>query len=94
MTDYRTEEWVDRLLAMADAADIPMQPPGNDCFMWTDKDFDLPGGWKISVFYDVGDLDYINHFVAPDGTVIDFWEWPDENFDDPLRLRLMSWRGK
>lgn len=97
-TDYRTEEWVDRLIAMADASGIPDSSPPDADWMWTDVDFDLPDGWKMTVFYDGGDVDYIDHFVAPDGTVIDFWEWPDESIDEPtagdlLKLRLMAWSG-
>jgi hypothetical protein len=45
-------------------------------------------GWWVVVFYDCGELDYIDHFVAPDGSVVDFWEWPDS--DD--RQRLIAWR--
>ena len=52
-------------------------------------EFECRDGWKVSVFYDVGELDYIDHFVSPDGTVIDFWDWPES--DD--KSTLMSWRG-
>lgn len=46
-------------------------------------------GWKVCVFYDCGELDYIEYFVAPDGSIVDFWEWPDS--DD--QRRLIGWRG-
>lgn len=101
MTDYRGEEWAEKLLAMADAANVPSDNPDPN---WrSDIDFDLADGWKMSIFYDVGDLDYINHFVAPDGEVVDFWDWPDLtdltdtedtwNWADPDKRMLMGWRG-
>ncbi len=49
---------------------------GNDC-------------WKMVLFYDCGELDYIEHFVGPSGNVIDFWSWPDN--DD--RTMFVNWNG-
>ncbi len=33
--------------------------------------YTLPGGWKINVFIDCHDWDYIDHIIAPDGTKLD-----------------------
>jgi hypothetical protein len=54
---------------------------------WDQDVFECNDGWKVRVFYDAGDYDYIDSWIAPDGTVIDsedvgllFW--------DPPRMRL------
>ena len=86
--------WWDRLpvesasffLSLLDGVDIP---DGIDQGDWGTRDFALPHGWKVSVFYDCGDLDYIDHFVSPSGKIVDFWHWPDS----PDRAMLIRWRG-
>jgi len=71
-----------------------MNPP-NEMFeddgnpAWKDVVFDRLDGWKIVINYDGGEVDYISHFVDPEGNVIDFWEWEEsEN-----KRMLMCWRG-
>lgn len=43
--------------------------------------YTLPGGWKINVFIDCHDWDYIDHIIAPDGSALDPDNCPklDEN---------------
>ena len=67
--------------------DIQSQDSPNWC---SDVLFAARDGWKFSIFYDCGELDYIDHFVTPAGHEIDFWDWPDEN---PWKCYLINWRG-
>lgn len=91
MTDYRGLEWAEKLLSMADAANVPLDNPS--CY--SHQEFALADEWKMTIFYDVGELDYIDHFVAPDGEIVDFWDWPDltTKWNDPDKGMLMGWRG-
>lgn len=97
-TNYRGIEWAERLLSMADAANVPDDHPNPDWWP-SEVEFELSDGWKMAVFYDVGDLDYIEHFVAPDGQIIDFWDWPDitdlgeDEWCDLDKNMLMGCRG-
>ena len=68
---------------------IPGSIPMNGDVDAMDVEFDCRDGWKVNVFYDVGELDYINHFVTPNGDTVDFWKWPDSD----ERQRLLCWRG-
>lgn len=93
MIDYRGLEWAEKLLTMADAANVPQENPAPH---WQSHlDFQLADGWKMSIFYDAGELDYINHFVSPSGEVVDFWEWPDlvGVGQDADKNALIGWRG-
>lgn len=73
------------LMALAEAAN----PPNDHPDYYTDIEFEARDGWKVSFFYDVGELDYIAHFVTPDGEVLDFWEWLESHERD----WLIAWRG-
>lgn len=45
-------------------------------------------GWKAVLFYDCGELDYVDSVVDPNGIEIDFWRWkPSEDRD-----KLIAWR--
>jgi hypothetical protein len=72
------------LISLAEAAGHPVHSDEHNIV--------LPSlhGWKVAFFYDFGGLDYIDYFVAPDGTQIDFWEWPEET---PGRQELINWMG-
>lgn len=52
--------------------------------------FDALNGWKVAIFYDGGELDYIEHFITPTGKLVDFWDWPQ---NVPGREILINWRG-
>ena len=74
------------LLEIAESAN----PPDNlDEHVWTEKTFDSSNGWKVVFFYDGDELDYIDTFISPDGTVINFWEWGDGH---PWFNDLFNWR--
>lgn len=74
------------LLGLLEGVEIPDDSSVDD--VW-EKEFDCRDGWRVVVFYDVGELDYIEYFVTPDGEKINFWDWPESND----RSELMNWRG-
>ena len=74
------------LLSLLEGVDIPNYiEPGE----FLDVEITARDGWKVDVFYDCGELDYINHFISPKGEVVNFWDWP-ESQDKSL---LINWRG-
>ena len=74
------------LLSLLEGISIPNAiDPGEFC----DVEIAVRDGWKVDVFYDCGELDYINHFISPLGEVIDFWLWPES--ED--RSLLINWCG-
>jgi len=85
MAETKHDVWY--LLALAEAVNPPDDHPiGGEC---EDKVFDASGGWKVVIYYDCGDLDYITHFVTPEGEVLDFWDRPESHERDVL----INWRG-
>ena len=75
------------LIEIAESANAPYEL---DAGTFEHREFLARDGWRVVIFYDDGDLDYIEHFIAPDGTIVDFWKWPD---DLPGRDMLVGWRG-
>jgi hypothetical protein len=62
------------------------------------RPFRTSDGWTVVIFYDCGELDYIDHFVSPEGEVIALWgDELDARIDDagPERIfaTLQNWRG-
>jgi hypothetical protein len=57
---------------------------------WHDIEFAARDGWRVTIFYDGGELDYIAKIHSPDGLVIDPWEWPA---GAPGGGLLRNWRG-
>jgi len=92
MSKYNIEgigSW-EELLQMAEDVNPPDYQP-DDSDNWSgDTEYKLPTGWTVIIFYDCGELDYIDSFVTPSGTIIDFWEWEEEH---PWRQYLINWRG-
>jgi hypothetical protein len=78
------------LLELAEDVAPPEEQPSDSDNWCTDVVFKAADGWKVVIFYDCGELDYISHFVAPGGKEIDFWEWPEAH---PWRSYLINWRG-
>ena len=57
--------------------------------------FDVPfvqDGWTFEVFYDCGELDYLDHFISPDGERIEVFAEKSEK-TEPWQKVLQSWRG-
>ena len=80
-----TDPTVDELIAIAKSADLPSALVGSGFVTPT---FPARDGWKVVVFFDGSDFDNIEHFIRPDGTVLDPWDWPVS----PERDRLCYWR--
>lgn len=59
-------------------------PPRSVFDLSSMDDLVLANGWKVRVFWDCGDWDYIDEVEAPDGRV---WEW-GLPFDRPARENL------
>lgn len=78
-----------KLLEIAESTNAPEEQPSDSDNWCADVSFDAKDGWKVIIFYDCGDLDYISHFISPTGEVIDFWEWPESE----ERELLTAWRG-
>ncbi len=86
MPSDRPDTTLEFLLSLADE----INPPAKiDDAAFGNREFICSNGWRVTFFYDGGDLDYIDHFASPDGRVIDFWDWPD---DLPERDVLINWR--
>ena len=47
-------------------------------------------GWQVGFFYDFGELDLIDHFIAPDGERLEVW--PRGYLSEQLPP-VMCWRG-
>ncbi|MES2685504.1 MAG: hypothetical protein V4706_01715 [Pseudomonadota bacterium] len=78
------------LLEIASSAAPPNTQP-SDSTNWC-GDVTLPGraGWKVCFFYDCGDLDYIDHFVTPDGEKLEVFV---EGYDSEQWPPVMLWGG-
>lgn len=72
------------LLSLLDGAEIPKESEE-----WCDVTIPIRDGWKVIIFYDCGELDYIEGFVDPSGMVVNFWDWPETDAVN----RLINWRG-
>ena len=87
------------LLEIAESTNAPYEQAADSPNWCGDVLFDAKDGWKVSIFYDCGGLDYIESFINPKGIVIDFWEWPgdchDHEADDFNNAKniLINWRG-
>lgn len=80
MNDYTA----DFLLGLLEGIEIP-----HTSDTWNEQDFQCRDGWIVTIFYDCGELDYIDSFTAPDGTKVCFWDWPESEGQN----RLINWRG-
>jgi hypothetical protein len=95
MTDIPTKEWFKQhgitswvnLLEIAESANPPITFYTEDDW-WGEVTFQAMNGWKVVIYYDGDTIAFIDSFVEPDGTVIDFWDWPE---DHPWRNYLKLW---
>lgn len=78
------------LIDIANSCCAPAHEPDDGAF--GDREFLAKDGWKVVVFYDSGDLDYIDSFVSPSGEKIDmFGAGRDALIDDPDWPALQNW---
>lgn len=78
------------LMEIAESAAPPDSQPSDSDDWCGEVTLPAKDGWKVCVFYDCGDLDYIDHFVTPDGVKLKVFgvgykggHWPP----------VMLWRG-
>ena len=55
---------VERLVAIAESANIPFVEGEG---LVAQDSFQAKDGWQVNVFYDGGEFDYIDEFLAPNG---------------------------
>lgn len=83
-----TEQYTaDFLLGLLERVEIPASHSES-----ADVTIDCRDGWKVVIFYDCGDLDYIDSFISPDGERIEWW-WDAETLFSGDGSRLRNWRG-
>ncbi len=75
------------LLEVAESANPPLYPPADGGAWLT---LDAKDGWKVCFFYDCDDLDYIEHFIKPNGDVLE--AWPDDYVSE-IPAPVMAWCG-
>jgi len=76
-------------LEIAEKANPPEILPSDSPYWCSDMPIKTEEGWTVYFFYDCEELDYISHFVKPDGTEIDFWDWEESE----AKEILICWRG-
>lgn len=48
----------------------------------------LFGNWRVAVFNDCSEFDYVSHATAPDGRTVDFDDWGLD--EDPVAMLTME----
>ena len=87
---------IENLLNVAhEAVSLESIEPGE----WAEIPFVASNGWTVVVFYDCGDLDYIDHFLSPTGERLGLWDGElDPRLDDApsedVWPTLRYWRGR
>ena len=79
------DQW--RLLEIAESAN----PPDENHEWYSDQTMPAKDGWQVCFFYDCGSLDYIDHFITPDGEKLDVWL--GEQYQSEQWPPVMNWRG-
>ena len=80
------------LLEIAESANPPETQPSNSPNWCGEVLFYAKESWCVVFFYDCGELDYIDHFVRPDGAILDVW--PDGGVDQSEWQGIVgSWRS-
>lgn len=90
-TPHHLDEWgQERLMEIARSAMPPDEQPRDSDHWCGDVVMPARDGWQVCVFYDCGELDYIDHFITPEGVKLEVW--PREYQSDQLPP-VMCWRG-
>lgn len=88
-------EFTKNLMRIAYAANPPEEM--DDAF--TDVEFASTDGWKVWIFYDCGELDYIDHFVSPSGEKVELWgdeidpRVDDRIIEEGIFATIQNWRS-
>jgi hypothetical protein len=78
------------LLEIASSAAPPDTQPGDSPDWCGDVTLPARDGWKVCFFYDCGDLDYIDHFVTPEGEKLDVFA---DGYQSEQWPPVMCWSG-
>jgi len=89
VSNFGINSWTE-LLEMVESLNPPEEQSCDSENWCANVTFEHEKGWKFIIFYDCGEIDYIDHIVNPDGEEVDFWGWPE---DHPWRSYLINWRG-
>jgi len=65
-------------------------PPDENPDWWGEVTLPARDGWQACFFYDCGELDYIDHFISPDGQRL--YVFPD-GYQSDQSPPVMLWRG-
>lgn len=83
-----------QLLAAAHETDAPEDIGSGEFEV---REFKVASGWTVAIYYDCGELDYIDYFVSPSGERLGIWaEELDPRIDDGSEgqsATLQCWRG-
>jgi hypothetical protein len=77
------------LLDIAHSAAPPKTQPCDSPDWCGDVTLPALDGWKVCFFYDCGELDYIDHFVTPEGEKLEVWPNDYQSEQSPP---VMNWR--
>ena len=83
------DQW--RLLRIAESAKPPETQPDDSDDWCGEVEMPAKDGWKVVFFYDCGELDYIDHFITPDGTRLEVW--PGGEYQSEQLPPVMIWRS-
>lgn len=90
MPSHPLDQWGQFFLMDIAESAAPPQNVDSTCPYWCgEEEFQARDGWKVTFFYDCGELDYIDHFVTPDGQVLEVWE--DLTGDQDQWPPLLNW---
>ena len=86
---------VARLLDVTTAPSSPPPPPfaGERFYFFDNVTFLLSEGWSMVVYFDQTDWDYVDRFVAPDGTILECDD-PDLENGDGFWDAIFHWRPR
>lgn len=81
----------EQLMQIADSANPPDAQPADSENWCGDVVMPARDGWQVCFFYDCGGLDYIDHFITPNGEKLDVWP---SNYQSEQLPPVMNWRGR
>lgn len=90
-SDHPLDKWGQMfLLNIAHSSAPPDEQPGDSPNWCGEMTLPARDGWLVCVFYDCGQLDYIDHFVTPTGEKLEVWP---NDYQGEQWAPVMIWRG-
>ena len=77
------------------AVELVGGPDTSDGFWaWSWVDYTTPCGWRLQVFIDLGEFDYLESFTTPEGQSVDFEDMTRalQNYRPPTVTERERWR--